>query len=222
MVMVSLLDRIKFARGNIVLEAQSKDEACHFVRNVCEWSIKFEQDILIFYPGCKQPYRVPTPVSTLSFGDFKIVTNLNVPGLFIGKIEIYTPEFLTALQKMMARSSERLALIRVSDNRQLVMSVGNSHHLQSTYLNPNVTLVREDYWNLSDLDDFNRLCRQELREDGSNTLEFTYRALTNQVRSLTNWSKFTTRYRLIFDGTEAYQQAEILNITPIESVLEKS
>lgn len=212
----STIESVKFGRANVIVEAESKHQAAQMVRHCLPWSYQFNQEILIFYPGCKQPYRIPSPTST--YREFQPMTTITMPKLFMGKIGIYTPEFLGSIQKMMERSGDRLGLIRVRDNRQLVMSMGNSNHLKSEDLSQNVTLTRDQYWNLEDLEEFNRLCQQQLREDGSNTLEFSYRALTNRVNSLTDWSKFTSRYRLILDGQEAYQQFEILNISPIQSL----
>ncbi len=218
MVTSSLIEKLRFGRASVCLEAESKQQACQIVRAVTEWADRFNQEILIFYPGCKQPYRIPSPIET--YQEIQEMTNLLLPRLYIGKIEVYTPEFIGSLQRMMERSCERLGLVRVRDNKQILMSFANSQHLQATDLNQNVALKREDYWNRDDLEAFNQLWHQELRHDGSNSIEFTYRALTNVVQSQTDWSKFTTRYRLLADGQEIYQYAELLDVVPIKSPLE--
>jgi hypothetical protein len=135
------------------------------------------------------------------------------PGLFLGEIKIYTPEFFRTLNNLLDRKGERLGLVRVSDNMQIAVTAGMSQHLDSLDLQPNTRIKREEYWHLEDLHSFMHNWKRDLFEGGS--IEYTYRALTNAVINKQDWSRFTTRYTLLVDGNEYYHLAEILDIEPI-------
>lgn len=57
---------------------------------------------------------------------------------------------------------------------------------------------RADYWLAADLDEFTRRCRQELREDGSNLIEFKYLTFDPLVADL--WIEIIGAYRFIDAG----------------------
>lgn len=215
-----LLGWIQLGRNSLTLQAPSRT----FARNIlyyqshtlARWAINFGFDAInINFPEADRPFRVPVSV----IANLKNKENLNMnniisaPGLYLGEIKVYTPDFLRTLANLFERRNDRFAVVRVSDNLQIAVTAGMSGHLGSVDLQPNTRVKREEYWFPEDLYEFNRTWMRDLSED--TPIEFTYRALTNSVVSKEHWSKFTTKYRLIGDGNEHYHMAEILAIEPI-------
>lgn len=142
-----------------------------------------------------------------------IMNNIVRPKIYLGEVKIYTPQFLYTLASLTEGSGERLGLVRVQDNLQIAVTAGMSAHLGSFDLQPNTKVKREEYWYLPDLHEFTRVWQRDLSENG--VLEFKYKALTNAVINKTDWSQFTTRYKLIRDGNEYYHYAQILDVASI-------
>lgn len=162
---------------------------------------------LVRFPGGE--YCLPSR----NFGDMSNDTLL--AKLYLGEVQIYTPHFLKTLAELTERSSDRLALVRVRDNLQLAITAGMNTHLRTFDLQPNTKVKREEYWYLPDLHEFTRTWQRDLSEDGY--IDFTYKALTNAIIDKTDWSQFTTRYKLLRDGNEYYHHAQVLDIKPIAS-----
>ena len=202
----------------LIVNANSKAHAKKLLHQVsyilAEWASRLRQDAAIIkYPGGF--YRIPATLNQ----ELKLMTNNlvlpNSPGLYLGEIGIYTVNLLNTLTELITRKDADLGLVRVRDNLQIVLTQGASLSLGTEVGSDCVKLNRSDYWNSEDLAEFNREWKRELREDGTNFIEFTYRALRNPLVSKTDWGRYTTRYQLISDASELYHFAETLEVNPI-------
>lgn len=73
---------------------------------------------------------------------------------------------------------------------------------------------RYQYWSLPDLDTFIQRCAQELRSDGSNSMEYTY--LTYDPTTNSDWIKITAKYHMIDAGRMGvYQFSENLDYSSV-------
>jgi len=219
-----LIQWVRLGHASLTLEAPSHDLARKILYSkapmLAQWAIKFGYDAInINFPEADRPFRVPVSLLRSYTKEIFYMSSFSVPGIYIGEIKVYTPDFLRTLSQLLERKNERLALIRVQDNLQIGVTAGMSTHLGSLDLQPNTRVRREEYWLASDLHEFNQTWKRDLSEDG--VIEFSYRALTNSVVSKEDWSKFTTKYKLFRDGNEYYQMAEILAIEPISAPLTK-
>lgn len=215
-----LLAWIQIGCNSLTLQVPSRILARNILyyqsHTLAQWAASFGFDaISINFPEADRPFRIPVSViaNIKNKDDSSMSSIISAPGLYLGEIKIYTPEFLRTIANLFERKNDRFAVVRVSDNLQIAVTAGMSGHLGSIDLQPNTRVKREEYWFAEDLYEFNRTWRRDLSEDIP--IEFTYRALTNSVVSKEHWSKFTTKYRLIGDGSEHYHMAEILAIEPI-------
>ncbi|MDF5726621.1 MAG: hypothetical protein PUP92_00940 [Rhizonema sp. PD38] len=140
-----------------------------------------------------------------------------LPGLYLGtEIKVYGSNFLRMLLELIERKDENAGIARLRDNKQLILTAGSATAMGLEDATPLTNLRREDYWNLEDLAEFNREWQQQLREDGTNSIEFTYRALDNPLDSNGGWVRQTTRYSLFVDGAELYHRAQALDVVAVQ------
>ena len=183
---------------------------------IAEWAFRLRvESAIIKYPDGY--YRIPAILNEdlRTMMDAKKLVIPNAPGIYIGEIGIYTTNLLNTLTELLTRKEADLGLVRVRDNLQIVLTQGASLSLGTEDINDCVRLKRSDYWHPADLVEFNRHWQQQLKDDGSNVIEYTYRALRNPLVSKSDWGQYTTRYRLISDGDELYHLAETLEVIPI-------
>ena len=160
--------------------------------------------------------RIPASLAVFDAVKGESMISTQFPGLYLGQeIKIYSSDFLRSLLDLLERKDSISGLVRLRDNAQLVLTHGSALSLGVTDASDYTRLRREDYWHLEDLADFNREWRQQLREDSSNSIEFTYRALDNPLDPNGDWVRCVSRYRLLKDGSELYHQAECLDFAPI-------
>lgn len=83
----------------------------------------------------------------------------------------------TVLKAAAAKSEEdsRWGIVRLSDDRQVVMSSGMAGVLLSgVAIDETTQWRRPQFWNPQHLTEFNQVWQQELSEDGSNQIEYRY------------------------------------------------
>ncbi|BDA75960.1 hypothetical protein CAL7716_101260 (plasmid) [Calothrix sp. PCC 7716] len=117
-----------------------------------------------------------------------------------------TSKVLLRIALELTENPVRRGVVRLSDELQVIMAD------ECKILNPGHTLEeattwrRPQFWHPQDLIDFRRICQQELRDDGSNVIEYTWRSFDPDLglydASEGNWLTFTTRYRLLYDSIE--------------------
>jgi len=151
----------------------------------------------VYYPGCKKPVQIFA---------HQYKETLTMPqSLLFGTCEIPYELQRTVLE--MGESSSAQGLIRVSDNRQLILSDGCK--LTTPDVSSMISATRESYWNLADLAEFDRRWRQELTPSGD-WLTMTYR--THKIGdSSSDRRVYTNRFRLLLDASgNPYHLAECL------------
>ncbi|MBW4635259.1 MAG: hypothetical protein KME30_26200 [Iphinoe sp. HA4291-MV1] len=194
------LDRVKLAQGHIELTADSKSQAKNLAYNVAVWANKFERDILIFYPHCKNPIRIPPTTPTKS-SEVLNMTNLVLPsrqGIVTAKGRL-SPSILEVLYFLAENPNESAGLVRLSDERQIALTDSSIALLTEADggLEAAVERRRADYWHLPDLEEFNRLTHQSLEPDNqASTTEFRLRTHDPNGE---NWLLSVNRYRLVSD-----------------------
>ncbi len=217
---MKLIDNLNFAGTSLVLEAPSQEVALKWVnfqyQTLAQWALKFGYEYCrIRYPGGgDKEYRIPARFAlNTTQGFFMNSDILKFSSLYTGNLQIYSAQFINVLNDLLERRETASGVVRLRDNTQIIVTSG------CTLLsNPQqgISRRREQYWHPGDLLDFNQSWQQVLTEDGSNTFEFTYRALEdpssdNQER----WGRFTTQYRLFRDNQEIYHLSEGLDFAPI-------
>jgi len=151
----------------------------------------------IYYPGCRSPVEVYAN---------QYREELVMPqSLLFGTCEI--PYELQRYVFEMGESSKAAGLIRVFDNRQLILSDGC--RLTTPDVSSMISATRESYWNLEDLAEFDRRWKQELTP-GGDWLTMTYR--THRIDDPSSDRRiYTNRFRLLLDATgNPYHLAECL------------
>ncbi len=90
------------------------------------------------------------------------------------------------------------ALVSWQSQKQVVMTQSCAQIPIGQQLSDCLRYSRADYWVKADLDNFMRECRQQLRDDGSNNIEFKY--LTFDPTTGDDWIEIVGRYRMIDAG----------------------
>lgn len=110
---------------------------------------------------------------------------------------------LRVVETMLSDSSVSYSLVRLSDQAQVAVNGGSGgRFLAGAALEDTVTWAREDYWQPSDLADFNRAFRQEQTPNSDRWFEYRYRARNPALGlDLQQYNmQLVTRYKLIDDG----------------------
>jgi hypothetical protein len=206
------IDRVKFTRGCIEIKADSKAEAKKYAHRAESWANQFNQEVLIFYPGRKDPIRIP-PNNNCSFNNklFNMSntnTNLILPqqGIVTAKGRI-SPNILEILYFLAENPEESAGLVRLADERQIALTDASIALFTESDggLESAVERRREDYWHLGDLEEFNRLTRQNLEPNNRNsTIEFRLRTHDPNGE---NWLLSINRYRLVTDDRNGLYHA---------------
>jgi hypothetical protein len=90
------------------------------------------------------------------------------------------------------------ALVNWQTQKQVVLTQACAQIPIGDQLADCLRYSRHDYWVKADLDEFMRQCRQQLNDDGSNSLEFKY--LTFDPTTGDDWIEIVGRYRMIDAG----------------------
>lgn len=89
-------------------------------------------------------------------------------------------------------------LVNWQSQKQVVLTPGCQELGLGEQLEDSLKYSRFDYWNLPDLQRFQRECGQALRQDGSNVMEFKYLAFQPETRD--DWIEIVGSYRMIDAG----------------------
>ena len=114
--------------------------------------------------------------------------------LFFADTSLPAPILRTALE--MTDSDDRWGIVRLSDERQVIMSSGMSGVLLAgVFIDETTQWKRPEFWHPEDLADFNNDWRRQLDVEGAAEIERRYRI--HKPRSNDPWEFYTSRYRLI-------------------------
>ncbi|MBE9003879.1 hypothetical protein IQ259_02245 [Fortiea sp. LEGE XX443] len=136
-------------------------------------------------------------------------------GFYIAETFLY-PELRPIVDEVFSNPDKKLALTRMSDNFQLIVSASAARAMSSD----SQDVVRRrttDFWHARDYQIF----IQKFKQDGSTGFEITYQATTNlpKTNPLAAWAQFTTSYRFfeidMGGRREVYRLGEGKDITPI-------
>ena len=196
--MESILDKLRFARGCITLEAESKQQAKNYVTATHQWAKQFQQDIFVFYPGCKNPYKIP---ANTNIQQGCIMSQLIIPdesGYVIAKTQV-TPTLHRAIAFFLENPEVKGGVVRLTDERQIVMSRASASLVKSASLEQAVERKRSDYWYLEDLHTFNSIFTPQALEPNNpdSKREYSFRIYDPVTRD--NWRQNVNEYRLIQD-----------------------
>jgi len=107
-------------------------------------------------------------------------------------------------------------VVNWSTQKQVILTTDCSQILIGEELEDCLQFSRQQYWYAQDFESFMQQCHQELREDGSNSIEFRYRTFDPTTRE--DWIECCARYRMIDAGRLGfYQLAENIDFAPIAS-----
>lgn len=135
-----------------------------------------------------------------------------------GTVELNRP-LLDCLGEMLAQPERSLGLVQLRTERQVSVSGGAGGDFLGTYSRADAQkLYRADYWEPSDLAEFNRDWQQEASVGGE-WFEYSYRSFTlgSAAQAERRFDqRFTTRYKLVEgpDG-ELFQYCENLGVEAI-------
>jgi hypothetical protein len=159
----------------------------------------------INYPKC----RKPTKIYATQYQERLVMPQ----SLNFGQCEI--PHELLRYVYEMGESDSSQGLVRLADNRQIVLS--EKSRLFTPDFEEVMKKTRADYWYAPDLEEFDREWKQALRPDGTNWITKTYRVFNHaDPTDRDGWREFTSRYRLLLDDRgNTYQIGENLNVREI-------
>lgn len=159
---------------------------------VLQWLVNWGfNECLVYYPNCKQPYRIPASLCS----EVIMTQSIYLPGIQVDGIKLSLP-LLRIFEEFLEFPDRRYCLIRRSDQRQLAVSESvRSQVLKSgASLEDVVKRRRQDYWHLPNLDDWQR-DSQALEPNNQNSkLEYSY-IVHDTTRN--NWRRFTSEFRLV-------------------------
>lgn len=115
--------------------------------------------------------------------------------------------------KAAAQKSEeegRWGIVRLSDERQVIMSSGMAGVLLSGVgIEETTNWRRPEFWHLEDLAAFNRDWRRQLDLEGDQVIEYRYRI--HKPSSNDPWETYRSSYRLLSGEQDVYQVCTFLD-----------
>lgn len=98
-------------------------------------------------------------------------------------------------------------IVKWSNQKQVILTTDCSQISIGQELEDCLNYSRNQYWYAPDLEEFLRRCQQELRQDGSNEIDFSY--LSFDPTTGGDWIRAIARYRMIDAGRLGiYQMCE--------------
>jgi len=144
--------------------------------------------------------RIPSILSTRKMSTVQPL--VATPDIAIAEMMISAP-FLRVLNQMIETPGARSGIVRVEDNRQLVVSQSMAPMISGDSVKAATRRRREDYWHLPDLAAFEREWRQRLTvDDPDSVIEFRF-ACYDPV-SKGNWRQMVNTYRAVELGGVLY------------------
>lgn len=194
-----------FSNDELIAETPSQLEARALVtifgNSLAASAYRFNRKraVIRFRDG-DRPYRIPAKL--VNGGGPVTGTIVATPEIAISEMMISAP-FLRVLAEMMERPEDRATIVRVSDERQIVVSASMAPLITSATPAEATRRRREDYWHLPDLEEFRRDWRQHLEPNNpDSTREITFACCDPVTRD--NWMSLTNRYRAIEMNGEIY------------------
>ncbi len=159
-------------------------------------------------------FKVPAYLALKSGGEDMTGNTINNVLLF-ADVEV-SPQLLRLAVNLIENPGKK-GIVRLRDERQIILHDECKFSLLGKSTKVANNWSRPQYWHPQDLTEFRRECQQSLNDDGSNTLEYTYRACDADLglfnREPGNWREFTAVYRLYDGGDgEYYQLAQNLGM----------
>jgi len=197
----------KFSRDEIAVDVPSNKEAralvSLFSRNLAISAQKFGRSkVVVRYPGSVKPYQIPAKLGNKGVRGMTQGAIVATPELAISEMMISAP-FLRVLSEMLDQPEEKATIVRVSDERQIVVSASMSPLITSASPTEATRRKREDYWHLPHLEDFRRDWRQYLEPNNpKSTREISFSCCDPVTKG--NWRKMTNRYRAVEVNGEVY------------------
>ena len=118
-----LTDDWQLALGDnrFILTAPNFSSADKFIQKqtdrVLQWLVNWGfSECLVFYPNCKQPYRIPASLCS----EVIMTQSIYLPGIQIDGIKLSIP-LLRVLEEFLEFPERRYGLVRRSDQRQLAV-----------------------------------------------------------------------------------------------------
>ncbi len=153
--------------------------------------------VLIRYPGNRQPVKIFTKNIVRDF-DF-MMNNLLVtePGYVTSTLEV-SPVLYRAAGYFLEYPDAKGAVVRLSDEKQVILSKANSTLIASGTLLQAVERKRIEYWHPQDLDEFRTFTLSLEPNNPDSRREFNFRIFDPITGS--NWRRNTNEYRLLEDA----------------------
>jgi hypothetical protein len=153
----------------------------------------------VYYPLCPRPAEIYS-------------TEYQEPTLMPQSILYDNCEIPQELQRhifAMAESDTPQGLVRLADNKQILLTANN--RVVSPNCDSLVGASRVQYWNADDLASFERDWRRSLSDDGSNWFEYNY-STHDLDKPGVNVQRKHNRYKLVLDARgNPYHICESLN-----------
>lgn len=192
----------RFDINALVVVASSKAQAHKIAQykgyefGMLAYRLKLER-ILIHYPNCKKPIKIFTEhiIKDVKFMTQNLI--MSDPGFVISNIEV-SPALYRAAGFFLEHPEVRGAVVRLSDEKQIILSRANSSLIASSTLLQAVERKRIEYWHPADLEDFRTFTLGLEPNNPDSRREFTFRIFDPVTGE--NWRKNTNEYRLIEDS----------------------
>lgn len=191
-----------FNIGSLVIKASSEKQAYQILQTqgfelgLEAYRLRLES-VLIYFPNCSNPIKINVE-SILK--DLEYMTNnliITEPSYVTSNIEV-SPVLYRAAGYFLENPEIRGAVVRLSDEKQIILSRANSSLIASSTLLQAVERKRHEYWHPEDLEQF-RMFTQELEPNNPDSRrEFSFRIF--DPVSGDNWRRNTNEYRLIEDA----------------------
>lgn len=170
----------------------------------------------ICYKGMKKPIKLCVEMANtlnierINMAEIAIIENTGIHTAN-QKLSI---SVLKVINHFFEHPEQRNAIVRLHDERQIIITESNSMLIKGATLEEAVQRKRSEYWYLPDLAEFNRESKQKLEPNNENSfIEFTWRGVS---KDRTDWRMFTNRYNLIQDNYGVlYQVSQNLGVNEI-------
>jgi len=202
---------IGFSPANILLFAPSQGEAFRLAflepETLALWARQFGKvATLIQYPG-GDFYRIPAAMaeSEDTMGQQTLILDPQNPLIEIAALSLSSCLY-REIGWFLDHPIQAGGIVRVADNRQVVMSYANAKKdadfTAGAGVKKAVTWSREDYWHPGDLNEFDREWQQQLEPNNPNSwIEVKWRSFDPAIGldSEEGWIEFANRYKLLVD-----------------------
>lgn len=210
---------ISLSESAITLDVPERKDADtlykFFGRSLAASAEKLGKDkLLIRYPDRKRPIQIPSILNKR--GKTSMTSTITAtPEIAVSEMMLSLP-FLRVLGQMLEKPEEKATIVRVADERQIVVSASLAPLITSATPEEATRRKREDYWHLPHLTDFRRDWRQYLEPNNpESTREISFACCDPITRG--SWRRLTNRYRAIEVNGQVYHYSVNLGSEAIVS-----